>query len=171
MPHTTTILESLTDDRGEPLGSLKVTTTAYRLRTWNPARGSAVLICPGGEVLAKARLAGDGWRLTGTGTPDPMRMNDLRRALSRLRTLPGEQPLGLGELTYQLSAALLERSTGKVWRLTTDGGATFYSTAGEVPLRDAVGRPGAVDFVLEDTLSSDAVFTDPRPGTRSSLTH
>lgn len=171
MPHTTTILESLPDDRGEPLGSLKVTTTVYQLRTWRPSRGSAVLTRPGGEVLARARLAGDGWRLTGTGTPDPMKMNDLHSALRQVSTLPGEQPLGLGELICQLSAALLERSTGKVWRLTTDDGAAFYSTAGEVPLRGAVGRPGTVDFVLEDTLDSDAAFVDPRPSNRSSLTH
>lgn len=170
MPHTTAILDSLPDDRGEPLGSLKVTTTVYQLRTWRPARGSAVLARPGGEVLARARLTRNGWRLTGTGTPDPLRMDDLRRALSRLRTLPGEQPLGLGELLCQLSAALLERSTGKVWRLTTAEGATFYSTAGEIPLREAVGRPGAVDFALEDTLDSDAVFVDQRSSTRSSLT-
>lgn len=171
MPHTTTILESLTNDHGEPLGSLKVTTTVYQLRTWRPSRGSAVLTSPGGEVLARARLTGNGWRLTGTGTPDPMRTNDLRSGLRRVSTLPGEHPLGLGELICQLSEALLERSTGKVWRLTTDEGAAFYSTAGEVPLREAVGRPGTVDFVLEDMLDSDAVFVDPRPSTRSSLAH
>ena len=64
MPRTTTLLETLTDDhRGEPLGTIKVTTTTYQLRAWRPSRGRAILTDASRRTLAVATLDGPGWRL------------------------------------------------------------------------------------------------------------
>ena len=172
MPRTTTLLETLTDDhRGEPLGTIKVTTTTYQLRAWRPSRGRAILTDASRRTLAVATLDDTGWRLGAVGIPERTAVEPLRRGLAQLSRRPGEHPEHLAELLTELSSVLLERSTGKVWRLTTPEGETYYSTAGEAALRFGAGKPGSVDFVLGDTLGPDAVFVDTHKGvtTRSSL--
>lgn len=172
MPRTTTLLETLPGDRGEPVGSLKVTTTTYQLRAWRPSRGRAILTDASRQTLAVASLDDTGWRLGAVGVPERTAVEPLRRGLFRLSTCSGEHPERLAELLTELSSVLLERSTGKTWRLTTPEGETYYSTAGEAALRFGAGNPGSVDFVLGDTLGPDAVFVDTHKGvtTRSSLT-
>lgn len=171
MPRTTTLLETLTDNAGEPVGTIKVTTTTYHLRAWRPSRGRAILTDASRRTLAVATLADTGWRLGAVGIPEHTAVEPLRRGLCQLARRPGEHPEHLAELLTELSSVLLERSTGKVWRLTTPEGDHYYSTAGETALRFGAGTPGSVDFVLGDTLGPDAVFVDTHMGvtTRSSL--
>lgn len=125
MPRTTTLLETLYDDAEEPLGSLKVTTTTYQLRAWRPSRGRAILTDASRRTLAVASLDDTGWRLGAVGIPDRSAVEPLRRGLFWLSTCSGEHPERLAELLTELSSVLLERSTGKVWRLTTPEGGSL----------------------------------------------
>lgn len=172
MPRTITLLETLTDSAGEPVGTIKVTTTTYHLRAWRPSRGRAILTDASRRTMAVASLDGTGWRLGAVGIPERTAVEPLGRGLAQLSQRPGEHPERLAELLTELSSVLLERSTGKVWRLTTPEGDNFYSTAGEAALRWGAGQPGTVDCVLGDTLGPGAVFVDSHTGvtTRSSLT-